>query len=707
MASGDEASFESDGSEYGGDLVVAGSQRADGRAAAVSGSPLRFDEVEAQVAGMPVEALQTRVAEVMRNNERLLLENEALSAFAVAHRVEDRTEMTATHDDESRQQLFERLRGRKAHEVAMVSLSAHLKYEVTMQVQIMLAKDRSVASAANEARLAELRAMLEEVDRRVADIKMQEKQFERDVLVNGRNPIPGRGQSIMSEKVQRYFEDVLRAQDNLVKKLLLKNSTMKSQIHKLRVQLKQKEEMNEVLGHIDFGQLKIENRQYLNKIEERNQELLRLKQTAGNTVLVLNRHKNSLAELTTESDKLKYDIHMRSTALSKVQAETETIRDEIATLETANARLKSQQDEYVVPSVLSYVKQNESEAELSKKVASWTRKVEIAEMALKRQRTLLKQSQPLASAGNSPCTSGAASLGSGDGLGASSESSSSRDSRDVSPSAAVPIATAGGPPRIANSSSSQSQSTAASYSPRSGRFPAIRGWRRTSRPRVRTHDGLSSDAGPNIARRGSLDVQQILASSRVMTTFRRSESEPTTTPDDSDDVASVALQPLANSSDDEGLYPPVRSGSDPSLARIRGFERGRRSTLDTAASRPVHLASRPRRASVSSLSVSSFVCRELDSSGARIRIVEVVINHQGIFTHVDDGSGSGAHLEYKHRFARIQQFGVEETGDVFWYRFVPPSNAAPIVLRFQTVQAHSIHKAVNSRIQALIMEVSR
>jgi predicted house-cleaning NTP pyrophosphatase (Maf/HAM1 superfamily) len=44
--------------------------------------------------------------------------------------------------------------------------------------------------------------------------------------------------------------------------------------------------VEQVLHVIDFDQLKIENQQYLEKIEERNNELLRLKLTTGKTVQV-------------------------------------------------------------------------------------------------------------------------------------------------------------------------------------------------------------------------------------------------------------------------------------------------------------------------------------------------------------------------------------------------------------------------------------
>ena len=74
----------------------------------------------------------------------------------------------------------------------------------------------------------------------------------------------------------------------IIEKIRLKNATLKVQKNKLHLQLKQKEEMGEVLHAIDFDQLQIENKQYLAKIEERNTELIKLKISAGNTIQTLN-----------------------------------------------------------------------------------------------------------------------------------------------------------------------------------------------------------------------------------------------------------------------------------------------------------------------------------------------------------------------------------------------------------------------------------
>lgn len=51
--------------------------------------------------------------------------------------------------------------------------------------------------------------------------------------------------------------------------------------------------MGEVLHEVDFNQLKIENQQYLEKIDEKNQDLLRLKLMDGNVQQILNSYKVS------------------------------------------------------------------------------------------------------------------------------------------------------------------------------------------------------------------------------------------------------------------------------------------------------------------------------------------------------------------------------------------------------------------------------
>ncbi|CAI5780459.1 Hypothetical predicted protein [Podarcis lilfordi] len=74
----------------------------------------------------------------------------------------------------------------------------------------------------------------------------------------------------------------------------LENIKLKHRIQKLDASLKAMEELAEGLHLIDFEQLKIENQTYNEKIEERNEELMKLRKKITNTVQVLTQVKEKL-----------------------------------------------------------------------------------------------------------------------------------------------------------------------------------------------------------------------------------------------------------------------------------------------------------------------------------------------------------------------------------------------------------------------------
>ncbi|XP_070603074.1 cilia- and flagella-associated protein 184 [Erythrolamprus reginae] len=74
----------------------------------------------------------------------------------------------------------------------------------------------------------------------------------------------------------------------------LENIKLKHRVQKLEASLKAQEELAEGLHLIDFEQLKIENQTYNEKIEERNEELHKLRRKVTNTVQVLSQVKEKL-----------------------------------------------------------------------------------------------------------------------------------------------------------------------------------------------------------------------------------------------------------------------------------------------------------------------------------------------------------------------------------------------------------------------------
>ena len=84
-------------------------------------------------------------------------------------------------------------------------------------------------------------------------------------------------------------------------------------------QLRQREDMGEVLAPIDFDQLKIENQQFLERIEQKNKELVKLKLMTGNTVQTMNKLTEQLNKYTQEQVGLKREIQQKNEHLETLQ----------------------------------------------------------------------------------------------------------------------------------------------------------------------------------------------------------------------------------------------------------------------------------------------------------------------------------------------------------------------------------------------------
>jgi hypothetical protein len=74
----------------------------------------------------------------------------------------------------------------------------------------------------------------------------------------------------------------------------LENIKLQNKISKLESQIKEKEQLAEGLHMIDFEQLKINNVDLNEKIEERNEDILKLRKKVTSTVQVLTHVKEKL-----------------------------------------------------------------------------------------------------------------------------------------------------------------------------------------------------------------------------------------------------------------------------------------------------------------------------------------------------------------------------------------------------------------------------
>jgi len=316
-----------------------------------------------------------------------ILEQQIRAAEEEKERLQQENDMLEYYLSKSRVPLDES--SRKVEPGTELSMSE--LHDVALSVMEDLAEDKEAVKAQTQKIVEEMKALMELNDTLVSERKKEVFEFSRDVVVGAENPRAGGKR--MAEKVLQHFEKKLHSKDASIQKLEAKNVSLQASIKKMEQQLKNKEQMGEVLNVIDFDQLKIENKQFLEKIEERNNELITLKLTTGNTVQVLNTLKKRLSKLNSESEWLMSEIAQRVDLKLKVEEDVERVAEEARALTRANQRAKREQQTSDMPHVIEYVKQKLELDTLTRSVENWTQKKRIAEGELKRQRRKLREMQ--------------------------------------------------------------------------------------------------------------------------------------------------------------------------------------------------------------------------------------------------------------------------------------------------------------------------
>ncbi|XP_043918747.1 coiled-coil domain-containing protein 96 [Protopterus annectens] len=147
-------------------------------------------------------------------------------------------------------------------------------------------------------------------------------------------------QSAMKEVEELLAKE--QRKENEVIRVRLENIKLKNKIKISESSLKAKEELAEGLHLIDFEQLKIENQTYNEKIEERNEELLKLRKKITTTVQVLTHLKEKLQFVQVENQRMKgqlLDIEANVAQKRDILTRTKQARD---SLRIDNLKLRQQ-----------------------------------------------------------------------------------------------------------------------------------------------------------------------------------------------------------------------------------------------------------------------------------------------------------------------------------------------------------------------------
>ena len=306
-----------------------------------------------------MEALE----DVLSHSERLRLENELITNFLDRHKYQEGDSVQKVHKPPSEEQVLE---------------------VVKLEIEALTTEAKDMEDEKDD-EIDQMRSEMEEIDTEMTEIKKDAYEFKRDIVVGAENFRTGK---TIGEKVVRYMEDKIKAKTTAIDKLQQKFTNLRSQISKLEVQLQHKEDMGDVFHVIDYDQLKIENQQYLEKIEERNNELLRLKLRTGNTIQILNNMKQRLQTLTAESDWLLKETKARKDMLAKVLEEIARAEREYEDAKRIEKELAQDANGQALnmPQVLDYVQQKADMYELERLEKMYKKKLEISRNELKKCR---------------------------------------------------------------------------------------------------------------------------------------------------------------------------------------------------------------------------------------------------------------------------------------------------------------------------------
>lgn len=134
----------------------------------------------------------------------------------------------------------------------------------------------------------------------------------------------------ISKKQIKQFEAAEQKREEDLEKVRLRNISLRTTYRKMERTLRAREQLAEGLHMIDFEQLKIENQTLNEKIEERNEELAKLKRKKTTTVQVLT-HVREKLRFVEQANKI-------------VQAELSGLEIAVTTLRNAVTADKLQRD---------------------------------------------------------------------------------------------------------------------------------------------------------------------------------------------------------------------------------------------------------------------------------------------------------------------------------------------------------------------------
>jgi len=265
------------------------------------------------------------------------------------------------------------------------NLEKEKQYQDTLQLIIEERKKLNKQLKEFDQLALDLQTRLDDKEYKANSIASSFKQFKKEILGKAENTRTGH--AIPKQVIQQIEVSESKHEEDL-EKIRLRHISLKTLQKKLEKTLRAREQLAEGLHMIDFEQLKIENQTLNEKIEEKNEELTKLKRKKTTTVQILTHIREKLIFVEQSNRALQTQLINLDNAITQ-------LRNSVTIQKLARDELKVENKEYKAKQgfatsdllLLDYEKRKSGSEELKMTIQELKNRYEI----------LLKQVQSTAS----------------------------------------------------------------------------------------------------------------------------------------------------------------------------------------------------------------------------------------------------------------------------------------------------------------------
>jgi len=232
-----------------------------------------------------MQELAEKYDQLLELNSRALQHNVALQRRVIQRKMQDKSY------DASEKQSEGKVTEHKYQNVL------HNVHTVRLQLRLQQVKAARMSE--------ELKNQLETKRQKAIECRDSFQEFKRQVARHAEYARTGKK---IPEKIIQEVEEFELDKDAEVEEVRGSNISLKNRLAKLEQQLRKKDELAENLHVIDFEQLKIENQTLNEKIEERNEELHKLRKKTVTTVQIITHMREKVQFVQQDYQSLKAEL---------------------------------------------------------------------------------------------------------------------------------------------------------------------------------------------------------------------------------------------------------------------------------------------------------------------------------------------------------------------------------------------------------------